>query len=770
MNDVRWPEYDTNVKVSTYTTKIRAPQWADRYEGGKQMKPALKSNSGKVAGGLTRYLSGCLSLFPLALPVMAQEARGSLEEIVVTAERREASLQETPLAITAIGGEALENARAESTLDLQLISPGVLVSTNTASAQIYMRGVGTNFGGDQSTAVHVDGVVQVTTYTALQDFLDVERLEVLKGPQGTLYGRNATAGVINIISKRPTMDFELQGDLLYGSFNKFRQRAMVNAPIVDGRAAARLSLVNSDMDGYRRNPYLGTRIDDENHWAARGQLLLTPHDDLEIVLAGNYSNENSSRTLGFKINPNVYAPQVDLLPTLGLAGGTVPDDPSVIFSDKDSIQDFTQSGGSIAISWDLGAVTLKSLTAYQENERSQDIDVDGTEIPYFNSYSFGSRVTWFTQELQVLSNPGGPLAWVAGLFYLTDDHKDRAEYTTPLYESLGLASGPINNDADSKGEAYAVFGQASYLLSERWRLTAGARYSHERKEATGYINNDVSSGLFETRSASWNAFTPRVSLDFFPADDMMLYVSATKGFKTGGFNNTRDAFDPEYIWSYEAGLRSTLWDKRLRLNATAFYYDYSDIQFFQALSAPDPETGATTEVANAAAAEVKGLELELALAPFEGLQIGLNAALLDARYKDAMAPNTELPDNPVVDLSGNRMPQAPKFAGSLSARYSWPVGNLGVLAVQTDVYHQSRIYFSAFNEINGPYDQQQAYEIVNARVELESEDGRWNVSLYGRNLGDTVYRQNVIRAIGFFGQLDLLAPPRTYGVQVGFKL
>jgi iron complex outermembrane receptor protein len=332
-----------------------------------------------------------------------------------------------------------------------------------------------------------------------------------------------------------------------------------------------------------------------------------------------------------------------------------------------------------------------------------------------------------------------------------------------------LADGPINNDAAGETEAYAAFGQASYFVSPRFRVTLGGRYSHERKEATAYINNEATLGVREIESATWDAFTPRVSLDFFASDDVMLYLSATKGFKTGGFNGPDDVFDPEYIWSYETGLRSTFWHKRLRFNATAFYYDYTDIQFFQALSAPDPETGATTEVGNAASAEVMGLELELAVAPLSGLQIGLNAALLDATYKNSFAPNTEQPGNPIVDLSGNRLPQAPKFAGSLTASYSWPLGSLGTMSVQGDVYHQSRIYFSAFNEINGPYDQQREYELVNARIELESADGNWNVAVFGRNLGDTVYRQNVIRAIGFFGQLDLLAPPRTYGVQVGFN-
>ena len=694
----------------------------------------------------------------------------ALAEIVVTAERRSSSLQETPLSIVAVSGDELQEAGVESTLDLQLIAPGVLVSTNTAAAQIYIRGVGTNFGGDQSVAVHVDGVYQVSTQTALQEFLGVERIEVLRGPQGTLYGRNATAGVVNIITERPTMEFELEGDLQIGNYDKFRQRALVNVPIVADKAAARLTVLNSDRDGYRYNPFLDDRIDDENYWATRGQLLLKPTDNLDIVLIGNYSEEDSSRTLGFKINKNVFAPQVDLLPQLGLAGGTVPDDPDIIYSDKDSIQHYTQYGGSAHVSLDLGAVGVRSLTAYQENKLAEDIDIDGTEVPYFNGFTDGSKVKWFSQEFQLLSQTEGPLEWIAGLFYLHDKRRDRGVYTTPLFDQLGLSDGPIGRDFDQESKAYAAFGQATYSILDNLRLTLGGRYSRERKSAIQYVDADVDQGVEARGKKTWNAFTPRFGVDFFPADDVMVYASVTRGFKTGGFNESaRDLFDPEYIWSYETGLRSSFWDDRLRFNATAFLYDYSDIQVNQALPAPDPETGATTEVGNAASAEVKGLEFEISALPVKGLQISANFSILDATYKDFLSPNTEIDGAPIIDLSGNRLPRAPKFAGTLSAQYSHDFAGVGTAYIQGDLYHQSKVYFSAFNEVNDQFDQQKSYEVLNARIGFNSEDERWSIAVFGRNLTDKVYKQNVIRALGFFGQLDLLSPPRTYGVEVGFK-
>lgn len=697
-------------------------------------------------------------------------AADGLEEIVVTAERRSTSLQDTPASVIALSGDELREAGVESTLDLQMIAPGVAVSTNTAAAQIFIRGVGTNFGGDQSVAVHVDGVYQVTTQAALQEFLGVDRIEVLRGPQGSLYGRNATAGVVNIITRRPSMDFSFEGDLELGNYDRFRQRALVNVPLVDGKAAALVSVINSDRDGFRYNPFLDDRIDDENYWATRGQFLLRPADNLDILLSANYSDEDDSRTLGFKINRNVFAPQVDLLPTFGLAGGTVPEDPDIIYSDKDSIQHFNQYGTSAHIDWDLGGVLIKSLSAYQVNKTREDIDIDGTEVPYFNGFTDGGRVSWFSQELQALSQGDGPLQWILGLYHLRDKRRERGVFTTPLFDELGLSSGPIGRDFDQRTRSYAVFGQATYRLLENLRLTAGARYSHERKSATQYVAADVDQGIAATNRKTWDAFTPKFAIDYSLSDDVMVYASVTRGFKTGGFNESAtDIFDPEYIWSYEAGVRSSFLDNRLRLNATGFYYDYSDIQVNQALPAPDPVTGATTEVGNAASARVKGIELEMQAAPFAGLQLGANMSLLDAEYRNFISPNTEIEGSPVVDLSGNRLPRAPKFAATLSAQYSVDIGNAGTLSLQGDLYHQSRVFFTAFNNVNDRFGQQKGYETVNARLGFTSADERWSVAVFGRNLTDTLYKQNVIRALGFFGQLDLLAPPRTYGIEVGVR-
>lgn len=711
--------------------------------------------------------AAAVTLAAAARAAAAENEPASLEEIVVTAQKRESSLQETPLSIQALGTDALDNAGVENTLDLRLVAPGVLISTNSASAEIFIRGVGTNFGGDPSAAFHVDGVYYVSTHAALQDFLDVERIEILKGPQGTLYGRNATAGVINVISKRPTMDWEFEGDLQYGNFNKFRQRAMLNAPLLTDRLAARISFVNSDRDGYRRNPFLGTRIDDENSYAVRGQLLFTPHDEVEIAWSGDYSKVDDSRTLGFKVNPNVFAPQVDVPPTLGLPGGTVPDDPDIIFSDKDSVQHNKHYGTSLNVEWDLGPAVLTSLSAYRETSSVEDLDVDGTEVAWLNS-SERPQARWISQELRLASDGHGPIEWIAGLYYLDDVRRNGGTFELPLPQALGLVDGPIHRDSDQSSESYAGFLQSSYQLSERFRVTGGARYTHEEKRAMVYVNANKDLGVAGREDASWDAFTPKLGLDYFPIENVMLYVSVTRGFKAGGFSGL-DEFAPEYIWSYESGLRSTVLDGRLRFNATAFYYDYNDIQVNQILAEPDPVTGSPTTVGNAASAEVKGLEIEVLTQPIERLQLRVYASFLDARYKNYISPNTEVDGNPPVDLSGNRMPRAPKFAATLTAKYSWPVGNIGTACLQGDLYHQSQIFFTPFNNVNDIYGQQKAHEVVNARLCFDSDDGRWNAAIYAENLGNEVYRQNVLRALGFFGQLDLLASPRTYGIQVGVK-
>jgi len=724
--------------------------------------------AGAALGAIGIGLGVAASASAQSQPPVADTSQ--LQDIVVTAEKREESLQRTPASIIARSGEALRKAGVDSTLDLATIAPGVAVTTNTASAQIYIRGIGTNFGGDQSVALHVDGVYQVSTQGALQELLGVDRMEVLRGPQGTLYGRNATGGVVNIITRRPTMDLSAEGDLEYGNYNLFRQRALVNVPIVNDKVAMLISVVHTDRDGFRYNPYLNSRIDDEHNWGVRGRLLIRASDNLDILLSGNYSAENDSRTLGFKIDKNVYAPQVDLLPQLGMRGGTVPDDPNIIYSDKNSIQNYKQYGGSAELDWDLGGVKIKSLTAYQVNTRRENIDIDGTEVDYFDGQLTGSRTSWFSQELQVLSQNDGPLQWIAGIYYLRDDERERGVYTTPILDQLGFGSGPIGRDFNSGTRAYAGFGQFTYKIFDKLRLTVGARFSHERKFAVQYLNAMEALGVQATNSKSWNAFTPKFSIDYSPNDDVMFYASATRGFKSGGFNESAsDLFDPEYIWSYEAGARTSLLDKRLRLNATTFLYNYSNIQVMQALASPDPLTGATTKVGNAASARVKGIELELQVIPLKGLELSANASLLEAKYRTYLSPNTEVAGNPIVDLSGNWLPLAPQFAGILSAQYTTTVGNAGTLSVRGDLYHQSRVFFTAFNNLNDHFGQQKGYELVNAHIGFTSADKHWTLGLFGRNLTNKVYKQTVIRALGFFGQLDILAPPRTYGVELGFK-
>lgn len=706
-----------------------------------------------------------------AQEVTSSTATGEgLEEIVVTAERRETNIQDTPLSIQAMSGELLDEAGVKSTLDLQFVSPGLLVSTNTASAQIFIRGVGSNFGGGQSVAVHVDGIYQVTAATALQDFLDVERVEVLKGPQGTLYGRNATAGVVNIISKRPTQRLEAEAVLDIGNYDRFRTSATVNVPLVTDRLAARFSVLSSDRDGYRKNPYLNTRLDNEDSWAARAQFLFTPTDNIEVLLAGNYSEEEDSRTLGFKINPGVFAPQVDLLPEFGLPGGTVPEDPDIILSNKDSFQDYKQYGLRAQVDADLGSVSFRSISGYQRNTRKQNIDVDGTEVDYFNSISDGDITQWYSQELQLYSNNGAKLEWITGLFGLRDERKDRVYFTTPIFDQLGQSNGPIYSDMDSVTTALGAYAQATYRLTERINLTAGLRYSWEKKKSTSFVGGQATNAALEPVRAKWDALTPKAAIEFHPNDDVMFYASATKGFKSGGIDEDgSEIYDPEYIWSYETGLRSTWFDRRVRFNATGFYYDYSNIQIIQALAEPDPVTGATQRVGNAAAATVKGLELELAVLPLPGLQLTANGSFLWSRYDRYLTPNSEAPGSPVVDLSGNRLPKAPKFAGSFVARYTWDVADHGSAYVQGDVYRQSKIYFSSYNALNDQFDQERPYTTLGASLGFEAADGRWRASIYGRNLTNEVYRHTVIRAVGFFGQLDILAPPRTYGVEIGFR-
>lgn len=698
---------------------------------------------------LTTALSSTLSL---PAPAFAQDERP--EEITITAERREGQLLRAPLSIAAFSGPTLDNAGVESTADLSFVIPGLVFTTNSVLGQPYLRGVGSDLitaGADPAIATFVDDIYQARSVAAVQDFFDVERVEVVKGPQGTLFGRNTTGGAIRIFTHDPAPEFAAETDLLYGNFDKLRIRGFINVPVVDDRVLLRISGLRSQRDGFTDDLFLGKDLDDEDYWAIRGKLKVLATNDVTILVSGDYGREESSRFLAAKLEqPLAGSPAF-------LAGGTVPADPRKVLNDTRPFADVEAWGVSGKISWDSEGVAFQSLTGFRKTRFRETLDLDGTEIA-FVSNSVHEHSESFTQEFQLQSQTSGPLEWLAGLYY---QHEKASQTLDVRIIPASIRDQP---NADLKINAVGVFGEASYRFLDRWKLSAGLRYSyeHKRQDFIETVNGGVVAD-FDQRD-DWDAWTPRVALEYLPNETLLFYASVARGFRSGGYNSTTAQpfpFDPEFLWSYQIGSRWSPWEGRAHLHLAGFFYDYEDMQL-QVVSPsaiiPFPL------VENAGSATVWGVEAEWFLRPFEGFQLDGALAFLDTRFDDLVAVD---PNVPITgpDQSGNRLPKAPKFSVWLGAVYDWSPTSLGTFTARVGYKYQSKIYFDIFQD---DFASEPGYGLLGARLSFAVADGGWVLSVFGENLTDELYAQSNIRLDGTLGNLFFWGAPRTYGFQVAF--
>jgi iron complex outermembrane recepter protein len=669
----------------------------------------------------------------------SEAAAGNQDEIIVTAERRAANVQRVPITINTFSGEQLQAQGVDNTADLQARTPGFLMSSNIVFAQPYLRGIGNStltIGSDSSVAVHVDGVYMTRPAAAFQDLFDVERVEVLKGPQGTLYGRNATGGVINIITQAPTDTFTARGDLTLGNYNRVTVNGTISGPLSDN-VAGRLTAMSSTRDGYVRNLYNGTRLEDEDVQAIRGALRFEPSSDLSITLSADALRERDTRGDGLK----------SVITGAGSAGYSIPPDPHDVRKDYQNHTNVDLAGASARVEWDLGDVTLHSLTAFRHSAFNLALDLDLSD----NAHSYvdpetENSDTW-TQEVSLASDGAGPFEWIAGVFYLNED----ADTLFNIFQP-GINTHP---NGFNQTTAWATFGQASLWANDQLRFTLGGRYSEETKDAR-VITNFPAPTQTQTGEHSWSAFTPHASIDFFPTENTMLFLSATRGFKSGGFNATARGlprFDPEFVWSYEGGVKSSFDEGRLRTNLSVFHYDYQDLQVRALVS------GIISGVTNAAAATVDGAEAEVVYRPMDNTTFNLGVSYLDATFDDFPTTNPDVGPTP-INLAGNSLPRAPNWQISFGAEHAFELG-AGTLTVRGDWAYQSETFFDEFND---PTRRQKPFSTLAGRVTYEPAGAAWSLALWGRNLTDEDYITNTLRSAGTYGTAYQYGPPMTFGV------
>ncbi|MEO0998682.1 MAG: TonB-dependent receptor, partial [Pseudomonadota bacterium] len=499
----------------------------------------------------------------LALPALAQQGEAPvLDEIIVTAEKREASLQDVPIAIAAVSGDTLDALAIDDVMDLYVQTPGMSFSRAGGEAQVYIRGIGTDAFGvtiDPSVAIHLDGVYLGRPQMGLAQFLDVERVEVLKGPQGTLYGRNATGGAINIISRMPGDETEGYLTLGVGNFDRREFKGAATLPLNDNwssRFAARVlsdSGFTDDLDGAGAND-----IDDQDMVATRGIVRYQDDDGLEFSLIADYTDFSSG---------NRSAKPLDGL-SFAIVNGAAPQDFGETRNNLPTFHDWQTGGVTLRTEVAMSdTVTATAIIGYREYESDFFFNTDGTEIEVTRSY-FEYDSEQLSGEFQLASSGGGAFDWLVGAFFLDEDKQGALGLGRNTHPTFGQVSFIIPNDDET--DAIALFGEATYAFSDTWSATLGLRWSDEDKSdftSVGAIFGDFT-GLASTgnvvqfftrrEDASWNDVSPRFVLTYRPNDDSMYYGSVTQGFKSGGWNafDGSPSFEPEEVLSYETGFKT----------------------------------------------------------------------------------------------------------------------------------------------------------------------------------------------------------------------
>jgi iron complex outermembrane receptor protein len=721
----------SGVTVTVTGEALSVPRTVVTDERGRYEVDTLPGGRYRVTAVLSGFEPGSTEVDvgagPATLDVVLSLSSFS-DRVTVTATKTGATdVQSTPVAITVFPTRTLEEMGVKTLEDLAGVAPSVTMSQHTGGAQVTIRGIGTNStvaGADPSSTIHLDGVYLGRPAMVFADFLDVERVEVLRGPQGTVYGRNSVGGTINIVTRPPTPTLEASVRLTAGNYDKRRAEGAVRGPLIKDRVMGSVALLRGTREGFVHDlDHPDHSLGGEDTWSGRGQLRIVFGTRSDLLLSGDHGR--------FEGVPLTYAKPLVAKP--GFSFDNPPGLWTVRTSDLASGKNI-QGGASAKLTVRLNATTtLTSLTAYRNSDYRFFIDPDATELPLQTS-DVPDLQRQFSQELTLVQRKP-KLTWIGGAFFFDEHNEGQVEIT--VYP----AQIQIRPFAKVGVKAWALFGQATYSVSSRVSLTGGLRYTDERKDLdnTGGVYRlgttilaDPSSFYFYVDTASYQAWTPKASLQVQAARDTFVYVSATRGFKSGGFNPTAPgpgaAFDPEFAWSYEGGLKRTLAGGRVRVNAAAFFNDYQDLQV-QSFARPG-----VVDVSNAGSATIRGLEIEATAKVVRGLQFAGHISWLDATYDQYSA---FVPGSPTrLDAAGRRLNNAPAWSGGGSAVYEFATGGAGTASVRGDVSWQSRVFFTP---VNDDIETQAAYGLVHLRAGFEPRSHRWEMAVYVRNLGNQGY-------------------------------
>jgi iron complex outermembrane receptor protein len=823
----------------------------------------------RIGTPLARAVAAALAFAAAAPAAWSQQTTaGGLEEVVVTATRREVNLQAIPVAVSAYGGEALANDKVFSASDLANAVPAFSLTAFTPLDQeLNIRGImNTRLDSptsDPSVGTFVDGVYIGRTGDYNFDFYDLERVEVIRGPQGVLLGKNVVGGALSVITASPSQQASGELTLGGGDYSAKLLTGHVNGGITD-TLSGRLSLQYRAHDGYSEDVLHGRDLEDLDSKQLRAQLLWEPGEGWRIRGIYDYTDDESNGYNSVAVDggikncetsylrTNCTRPWSNLRAYLGLTDPRKGMPNSLEFKDEPVRQQYmtrTGDGFTLDVGKEMGFATFNSLTGYRSADSDQlytqtaiGPEALGWSVPAWLAYvayvdaRYGARpqtsnqgaflfelstnektdAKSISQEFRLTSNTDGRLDWIVGAYYKNDDIEKVDRFISenflgsfannqPIPNLLSTTSGQSNWYNDGTMDNYAVFGQLGFKFTDSLKLSVGLRQTWDKKEGSvqGFVveagdrfnPNDpravvametlcrspagavvpVPSGTqclppnkwtygegegYQTNySADWDELTPQATLDWRITDDIFTYLTYSEGFKGGGFDDTPSnipqattPFDPEKVKNYEVGIKSMMWDRRLRINAAVFYMDYTDLQVAQTNAAC-----LCNLTDNAASAEIKGIEAEFELAPVEGLRLRLAGSYVDAKYKDFLESAIDPGTGQRLDSSDNTLQRTPDTQLSAGIDY-----RIGMVDFNVNYSWQSDMFWATDNIAKEP-----SYGLVDGRIAIGPEDRRWSVALWGKNLADELFRVNVIP---FFGdEVSQFGPPRTYGIDLTLR-
>lgn len=710
----------------------------------------------------TLLIAEALATQGVVVPQYASGATG-LEEVIVTARKRDESLQDVSAAISVVSSKRLLESNIVDVRDLQNIVPSINVGEAVGILKINMRGLSNSTvtrNEDSEVVLHVDGTVISRMEAQGMAFFDLERVEVLRGPQGTLYGRNSTGGTVNLITGKPTEELSGYINSTIGNYNLFKVDGAIAGPISD-KVRGRLALQKISRDGYGENIADGNDYNDDNRWAARAHLQFLTSENTELLLTGEYAKQNDSSG-----HLSYLGPRYDGVPAPGAGGFSDPESRDGSFSVQPQMERETYAL-TATFDWAINeSLDFKSITNYRKLDFFQWTDLDVSTVSYVDT-GLPMKDDQYSQELHLVYQ-GDDLYLMGGLFYYKEEFSGRTDVFIRPSSLLFQFKG------ESETEAVSPFWNAKYNVGDKITLRAGGRLNDERRKIVNFsgTNGNLIQSDIATDKKSFSEYTGEYGVDYQLTDNTLFYYTFSQGYRSGAalvMQVDSPIIDPTTVDNHEIGLKYQSGDGRLILNVAAFDATVNDLQRSQSTTLVDEEgntVGSGLRINNINELETYGVELEAKWSPIDRLTMDLSVTHISAEFQDFVTDDPLLPGDEFIQVAGNTPRLTPEWKGNLHVEYDFPVSDQATLTARLDVNYIGKQYFDEFNR--EPF-VEDSYTLIDAGLTYSSLSQPWSLTLWGKNLTDQdkLYDTNYSSLGGIRNKM--LIAPRTYGVTASYQ-